>query len=438
MSEQKNVRAFILQRPTTSNSEEWASYWETQGQHWRTEPEIPEERQKELEQYRTIVPDIKKDTYPFRGIELTRADVEWLLATHENGLGPVDWRNKSRKERQGLDLRGALLAGIDLSDLPLTRTIGGIPRNSWLSTTPKQKEAAAIHLKDAILSRAHMEGSELGGAHLERANCYKAHFEYSFFRDAYLGRAYFRQSYLVGANFRLARLQGTNFRYADLQRAVLKEAFMDSATTLSDAIIGNGNENGIVTADVRWNDANLAVVDWSRLKISGDEYRAKNSLEHDEIGEHSMEKEQLSHLAVRAYRQLAIALRNQGVNEEADRFAYRAQVMQRTVFRLQNNFGQYLFSLLLDLIVGYGFKPVRWIYIYIGIVVIFTVLHSIVGMPHLPLFSAISMSVLDLHGRPFLSSPSGVEGTIAIVEAFIGLIVEAILIAIVTQRILGK
>ena len=37
---------------------------------------------------------------------------------------------------------------------------------------------------------------------------------------------------------------------------------------------------------------------------------------------------------VRANRQLAGVLRDQGMNEEADRFAYRAQLLQRTVWRL--------------------------------------------------------------------------------------------------------
>src|SRR5260370_34763989 len=38
-------------------------------------------------------------------------------------------------------------------------------------------------------------------------------------------------------------------------------------------------------------------------------------------------------VAVRANRQLAAVLRAQGVNEAADRFAYRAQVLQRRVLR---------------------------------------------------------------------------------------------------------
>ena len=45
--------------------------------------------------------------------------MEWLLATHENGQGPVDWSDEQQRDRKGLDLRGANLFRINLSNLPL-------------------------------------------------------------------------------------------------------------------------------------------------------------------------------------------------------------------------------------------------------------------------------------------------------------------------------
>src|SRR5712691_9014893 len=99
MSEQDNGQVSTLQRPSTNNREDWKAYWEQQGQPWRTEPEIDSERQKYLAECRAIVPDIDKGTYPFRGVKLDRADVEWLLATHENGRGPINWNDKSQRKR---------------------------------------------------------------------------------------------------------------------------------------------------------------------------------------------------------------------------------------------------------------------------------------------------------------------------------------------------
>lgn len=114
-----------VQRPTTNDDREaWKRYWEAQGIPWRTEPEISEDQQKYLdERRRKVKPDIEKGIYPFRDIKLDRGDVEWLLATHESGRGPVI---KGESGRQRLDLRGANLRNIDLNGLPLTGVRGGL------------------------------------------------------------------------------------------------------------------------------------------------------------------------------------------------------------------------------------------------------------------------------------------------------------------------
>src|SRR6266567_6286726 len=72
------------QHPPLRDREAWSAYWQAQGQPWRTEQEIDMRRQQELTLLRAIVPDIKQGIYHFKGIKLSRADVEWLLATHEN------------------------------------------------------------------------------------------------------------------------------------------------------------------------------------------------------------------------------------------------------------------------------------------------------------------------------------------------------------------
>lgn len=55
-------------------------------QPWRTEPEIDAERQTYLAERRSIMPDIKQGIYQLKYIKLNRADVEWLLGTHEQEL----------------------------------------------------------------------------------------------------------------------------------------------------------------------------------------------------------------------------------------------------------------------------------------------------------------------------------------------------------------
>ncbi len=73
----------------SKSPEEWRIHWQKQKQPWRIEPEVPLERQQELSKRLAIVPDVEKGLYPFKGMHLSRADVEWLLVAHEDGCGPI-------------------------------------------------------------------------------------------------------------------------------------------------------------------------------------------------------------------------------------------------------------------------------------------------------------------------------------------------------------
>src|SRR5205823_1298365 len=106
--------------------------------------------------------------------------------------------------------------------------------------------------------------------------------------------------------------------------------------------------------DISWEGANLAVIDWSHIKGLGIEHSATQQKERH--GEKRLNEYQRT---VRANRQLVVALQSQGLNEDAIRFAYRAQKLQRIVLRLQRKYIPYLFSLLLDLLAGYGYRPIR-------------------------------------------------------------------------------
>jgi hypothetical protein len=81
LNNNNDVQKSALQRPTSNDNEEWKAYWEAQGQPWRTEQEIDRERQKYLNERRSITPDIKQGIYPFKNIKLARSDVEWLNNT---------------------------------------------------------------------------------------------------------------------------------------------------------------------------------------------------------------------------------------------------------------------------------------------------------------------------------------------------------------------
>src|SRR5713226_6676115 len=108
MSQQDGTQERTLFDPSTDNREAW-----------RTEPEIDVERQLYLAELLARPVDVRQGIYPFKNIKLERSDVEWLLATHENGLGPVDYSDETQRNRVGIDVRGADLRHANLQNLPL-------------------------------------------------------------------------------------------------------------------------------------------------------------------------------------------------------------------------------------------------------------------------------------------------------------------------------
>lgn len=432
---------------------------------WRTEPEIDPDRQNFLTACLATQPDIKQNIYPFKGIKLTRADIEWLLITHENGRGPIDWSDERQRKRLGLDLRGADLRQLNLRHLPLALTRGGLTRDEWQLATLEQRDIAGVHLEGATLSEAHLEG-----AHLERATLRRIHMEEVNLFRASLKNTYLRQAHLERANLRGTQLEGAYLFEAHLEGADLRNAFFDSATNLERITLDERKLGFASLADVHWGDVNLSVVNWASMKRLGDEYRARQremARGTRTVIEKAKRLEDYS-AAVRANRQLANTMRAQGMNEEAVRYAYRAQTLQRKVLwrqvlwgrveslppdmvpgRLQlavqelwlraRKFGAYIFSWFLDILAGYGYKPGRSVLIYLLMILGFATCYHFVG--HLSPSEALIFSVTSFHGRGFLPGPftlgSPVTG-LAALEAVVGLFIEISFIATFTQRFFGR
>ena len=463
MSEQDGTKASSLEYPDNLDSLAWRVYWEKQGQPWRTEPEINRKRQIYLTQRRNIKAIVEQGIYPFKGIKLNRADVEWLLATHENGRGPIDWNDESQYGRKGLDLRGADLCEVDLSRLPLSGMNGGFDYRD--RDDEERPEAAAIHLERANLvythleganfNSAHLEGAIIGFAHLEKSDFHHVHLEEAKLSSASLVGAYLDSAHLEKADFRFAHLENTNLNNAHLEGANLLDAhlegaglngaFLAHATELFGIYLSNRQFGGAYLADIHWGDANVVVVDWSIVPMLGNELEARKPklLSYDVRKSKGVRIREYRD-AVRAYRQLSVVLRNQGLNEDAARFAYRAQLMQRVVFRLQRKIGQYLFSGFLDLLAGYGYKPWRSFLAYLLVIVAFATAYFVIGHivgPVLSPLGSVVFSMTSFHGRGFFPGGIGLDDpltVLAALEAFVGLLIEVTFIATLTQRLFGK
>lgn len=566
MSEQDETQAISRHHPARDDQEAWKASWKEQGQPWRTEPEVDPERQQQLLVSQATHPDIEKGIYPFKGIRLSRADIEWLVAMQQETTGQHHGHPAGRQKHLGLDLRGADLSQINLSGLPLPHLRAGLSLQEGRHATVEQSQAAAANLRkadlssahlqqadlswvlldQAILLEAHLEGADLGkaslkhailaGTHLQGADLTKAHLQGATLLEAHVEGAYLQGAYLEGANLLEAHLEGAKLFGAHLEAANLidvhvegkalpadelkrlrqwvprlpailpaadlRGVFFDSRTNLLRLNPGNEQYGFISLADVHWNGVNLTVVEWKQLKRLGDE-----DLVHRqpmEAGEEESEGEQYSsdhsghaiavmlraqevsdvvisyvsrspvlmkrlrerlerersdeqqsqqayrleryQAAVRANRQLAVVLRSQGLNEAADRFAYRAQVLQKHVLRLSGmrSFGSYLFSSFLDVLAGYGYRPARTLLAYLLTITCFALAYYALGQlegPPISLLVAAVMSIVSFHGRGLF--PGGFAPTIPMAvlgacEAIIGLTIEISFIATFTQRYFGK
>ena len=79
--------------------------------------------------------------------------------------------------------------------------------------------------------------------------------------------------------------------------------------------------------------------------------------------------------------------------------------------------------------------------IYFLAVIGFTLAHYLVGAidgHSLTFLNALAMSVQSLHGRLFSFQSGDPQTLLNTIEAFVGLFIEAIVVAVITQRILGK
>jgi hypothetical protein len=299
------------------------------------------------------------------------------------------------------------------------------------------------HLEGASLSQAHLEGADLRGAHLEIADLRGAHLEGANLNGADLEGADLRTAHLEGADLSDAHLDGAILRDAHLEGADLRGAFMSRETALNDVTLSHNQNSIVLFADMHWSDVNVAVVDWSALSMLGEELLARQRDSHGTKVE-KLYSIELYNTAARAYRQLAVVLRNQGLNEDANRFAYRAQRMQRKVFWKGQKFWRFLGSLFLDLLAGYGYKPGRSVFWYLAIVCGFALAYHSLGQLSLFPPDAFVFSLTSFHGRGFfpgLEHKASLHDPLIILaalEAVLGLFVEISFIATFTQRFFGR
>jgi uncharacterized protein YjbI with pentapeptide repeats len=395
------------------------------------------------------------------GVPLTGADVFWLVEQsgrdivgsvsnlHLEGADPWEAR------LEGANLIGAQLEGARLSKAYLKGT------NFFMAD-----------MDGADFGLAQLASANLGAAQLERANLFMAHLEGADLSGTQLAGADLRQAHLAGADLSGTWLQGANLSQAHLEGTDLSEATLNGKTTLASATIFEPEDTrslfarvlrrpryGPALGDIHWADFDQVQLTqlkgWEAVHRLADERGL--SWWRSNVGDYRD--------AVRAYRQMAPRLRDQGLSDIADRLSDRAQVLQRKQFfhqlladwrrpwRLPGDLLRWLFSWFLTLLAGYGYHPGRGVFWYLATIAGFTVLYMQAtqgwipfGLPApsqlapLPWYEALILSVSSFHGRGFfqpLQSLGDPIAALAAIEAVIGLFIEISFIATFTQRYFG-
>src|SRR5262249_27561241 len=155
------------------------------------------------------------------------------------------------------------------------------------------------------LSDADLRGANLSGARLGDANLSGARLGGTNLSSALLSQANLSGADMRDANLGAARVSGANLSGSDLHGArIAGEPGLARATCSTTPRL----------ADVVWNDAPLARVAWDKLPRVGDEAAARQRVDADGKKKDEAMRRSDYEAAVRAYRQLAVELRSQGLN----------------------------------------------------------------------------------------------------------------------------
>ena len=81
-----------LPSPDTNSIGSWHAHWKALGLPWRTEPVIDGKRQQYLAEQLAVTAN-HMASFPFQDVDLSRPDLEWLLATYTFGYRLVGQRD---------------------------------------------------------------------------------------------------------------------------------------------------------------------------------------------------------------------------------------------------------------------------------------------------------------------------------------------------------
>jgi hypothetical protein len=364
-----------------------------------------------------------------------QSDLDAVLATwdaesdHGDRKGPFDVRGLGKLTGAGVYYL-AKKHGWDLSRAVINLNLQGA-------------NLGALQLQEAQLGEAQLQESNLRFADLQGADLGSAQLQGADLRGAQLQRANLRKAQLQGADLSGAQLQNANLIDAHMEGADLASARLDRETRLNGAKVP-----GVTLDQIVFDNTNLTVVSWEGVAPLGDEKRARMAKGRPKDYHSILTKDRRQRIeeyeaAVRANRLLATALRAQGLTEDADVFAYRAQLMQRGLGFQRRQFGRWLVSWGLAALSGYGYRLGRIFAAYAIVVMTFAALFllPIILTGAVPTIQqgadALQISLNAIHGRVFFVQfgLDTLQSWLATAESVIGIVIEGVFVAMIIQRL---
>jgi len=304
------------------------------------------------------------------------------------------------------------------------------PQSGELDADGKERaDFRGAFLRGIDLQHASLVGANFNGARLEYADL-----RYADLRGANLAGTRLNKARLRSAILRWTDLRGTDLREADMSAVDMSGSHLDATTRLGNVVV----DADIILKDVVWNGAPLGQINWRQISHIGDENKIR--------GERGQKKSIAYHDAVRAYRGLSIALESQGLAREAVGFRLRGLRLERRVLLREGRFGEGFLSWISDFVAKYGEAPSRPFIMYGAVVCAFAMGFYLLSqtelVPPFSLQAALVFSVTSFHGRGFFPGGSlSLDDPITLLaatEAFIGLLIELMLIATFSRRFLEK
>jgi len=413
------------------------------------------ERQAELRQ--VYEANIAAGEPPYAGVVIgTRGELKWII-------GERGWRisGQAYTRRDLPDLRNTGIVA-DVSNMDLFST--NLSSVSISDANFTGVDLARANLSSAIVTRSNFTDAKLtftnlSGALITESNFTDANLTSATLTSTVIARADFTGATLtatnlsdafVGGNFTEAGLAGVNMGGAivagNFAGADLTRARMDAATMLGDADEESKArfDDRTRLLDVAWNGAILALVNWDEVPRLGDEADIEGATSRKE-------RTQAYRDAARAYYGLAKALEAQGLTDPALRYRRRQHQLERAAQLRSFNLLGWLFSSALNVVSGYGDRPLRALGVYIAVILAFAGIYFGITTPDSPIFfggsqplqwhEALVFSLSSFHGRGFFPSTIGLGDPVAIVaalEAVVGLFIELVLIATFTRRLFER